>query len=142
MQPILTIDTDDAPVLGAFSALPEAVRLRVLDACQVTAERAAGEMRRRLARQLSGESTGETLGGIEARRAYDGNGWIVWAVNDRMPNLPLWLEKGTRPGKRLNHARVAARKFFYVSLELEVGGHRDRVIDAMRESAADVGLGE
>lgn len=135
-------DLDIAPAVRALDAVPDALQARVNDASRVTAEAIVRDARARLQRQLSPNSTGQTVEGIHAVPAYDGNGWVLLADNDRMPNLPLWLEKGTRPGKRRNFARVAPRPFFYVAIEMEVGPHELRIRDAMAQTATVTGLGD
>jgi len=138
----ITVDMDLTALEQAITAMPVALRVRVNAACKTTAESAVREMKARLARQLSGQSSGQTVAGITSQPAYDGNGYVILSDNARMPNLPLWLEKGTRAGKRKNFARTAPRPFFYASLVLEQGGHERRLLDAMRDAATDSGLGE
>lgn len=138
----IEFDLDIVPAVQALDRLPDAVQARVNEASQVTAEAIVRDAKARLARQLSSNATGETVAGIHAVKAYDGNGYVILADNDRMPNLPLWLEKGTRPGKRRNFARTPAFPFFYISIESEVGGHERRIHDAMQQAAVVTGLGD
>lgn len=142
MPNLLSIDVDIAPLTAALRALPEAVRVETADACRITAEHIAREARARLQRQLGPGATGQTVAGIIAEPAYDGNGYVVMADRDPFPNLPLWLEKGTRPGKRRNFARTPPRPFFYASIELEAGAHERRIVEAMQDAGGDVGLGD
>lgn len=134
-------EVDSAAVDAAFTALPALLKAHCDDACRITAQAIVTEAKARLQRQIGPQSTGQTVAGIEAKPAYDGNGWVVLADNERMPNLPLWLERGTSPGKRRNYARTAPRPFFYASIALEAVAHERRILDAMQASASDVGLG-
>lgn len=141
MAPLAELDVDIAPALRAIEALGPAVERRVLDACEATAAAIAREAKSRLARQLGPHATGQTVEGITYRRSREGVGFVVLADNERQPNLPLWLEKGTKPGKRRNFARTAPRPFFYASVELEAPGHERRLAEALGGAAHDVGLG-
>lgn len=140
----IDIGVDWAPLEQAITRMPEHLRVRVLYACKVTADAVVREMHARLSRQLSSEATGKTVAGIHVVKAYDGNGYVILSDrgDEQIANLPLWLEKGTRPGKRRNRARTRPRPFFYASIALEAGAHERRLIDAMREAATDAGLGE
>lgn len=137
----LTLELDTTGATRALDALDRLLEVRLNEACRVTAQNVAREAQGRLARQLGPDATGETVRGIVAQPAKDGRGWVVLSDNARMPNLPLWLEKGTQPGKRKNYARTQPRPFFYTSLELEAPSHERRVTDAMRDSADESGLG-
>lgn len=152
MPPLLTIDVDTAPLERALRDLPEALQRRVNDASEQTAHAIVAEMKARLARALKGTSVSTksrpdkgqnlTLQGITTKPAYDGNGWVVLSDRDPFPNDPLWIEKGTRVGRRHNFARTAAEPYFYVSIELEMGGHERRLEQAMHDAAAETGLGD
>ncbi len=135
------VDIDDRALDIAFEQLPVYLQRRANDAASVTAQRIVVEAQGRLARQLSGASSGRTVAGIHAQPAYDGNGWVVLADNEAQPNLPLWLEKGTRAGKRANFARTKARPFFYASIAVEASSHERRIREAMEEAGSDAGLG-
>lgn len=137
----LEIDLDLTPLQQAISAMPEALRERVMDASKTTAENIVREAKGRLQRQLGPDATSATVAGITSQPAFDGNGYVVLADRDSFPNLPLWIEKGTKPGKRRNFARTRPRPFYYASIELEAGSHERRVIQAMQEAAQVVGLG-
>jgi hypothetical protein len=139
---LMTVDVDTAPLYHAFEVLQTELQHRINDASEVTAQAIVRDARARLERQLGPGATGQTVSGITAKRAYDGNGWVVLADNARMPNLPLWLEKGTKPGGRKNFARTPRKPFFYTSIELEVGAHERRVDEAMHDAAGAVGLGD
>lgn len=141
MADAITMTLDTTALEQAITAMPAVLQTHVLTACRETAERVVREAKARLQRQLGPFATGETVANISVIPAYDGNGYVVLSDNPRMPNLPLWLEKGTRAGKRRNMATIRARPFFYASLALEAGGHERRILDAMQESAEAVGLG-
>jgi hypothetical protein len=142
MPSLMTIDVDTTAVVRAFNALSAVVQAHVNEASATTAQAIVREARGRLQRQLGSNATGQTVAGIVAQPAYDGNGWVVLSDNARMPNLPLWLDKGTRVGNRHNYARTPARPFFYVSIELEIGAHEQRLAEAMRAAADETGLGD
>lgn len=132
----ITIDTE--PLLRDIAALPERMRVRFMQASRETAEALEREMKARLQRQLSPSATGATVDSITSRQAYDGNGYVVLTERNPYPNLPLWLEKGTQPGKRKNFARTQRRPFFYASIELEAPGHRRRIVDAWNDLAGEL----
>lgn len=142
MADLFTVTVDALALDEAITRMPEVLAALVLEACKETAEAVVREAQGRLRRQLGPNATGETAAGIHAVKSFDGNGYVILADNARMPNLPLWLEKGTRPGKRRNFARTAPRPFFYTSIELEYSAHERRLQDAMIEAAAEMGMGE
>lgn len=152
MPPLLTIEADLAPLARAFSSLSTQLQARVNQACQETAEAVVAEAKSRLGRQLKGTSVATktrsdlgsnmTVEGIHAQPAYDGNGWVVLSDRDPFPNVPLWLEKGTRVGKRHNFARTPPESYFYPALILQVAPHEQRVLEAMQAAANETGLGE
>lgn len=139
-SPLMSIDVDTAPLERAFDQLVEATRRRTLDACRTTAERIVRDAKMRLLRAGHYRS-GETYASIEAVPAYDGNGYAVLSDNEDIPNLPLWIEKGTRAGKRQNHARIPASPYFYPAIETEVGPHEQRILEAMQDAGSLSGLG-
>lgn len=142
MADSFTLELDATALSQAITAMPAALQKRVLEACKTTADRIVRDGQARLRRQLSSSATGQTVAGIHAQLAYDGNGYVVISDNPRMLNLPLWLEKGTKPGQRRNFARTAPRPYYYTSIEAEAGAHERRIVDAMEQSASDVGLGQ
>lgn len=138
----LALELDLAPLTQAITKMPDILRELVMEASRITAENIVREAKGRLARQLGPGATGATVAGIEAKVAYDGNGYVVLADRDPFPQLPLWIERGTKPGKRRNFARTIPRPFFYPSIELEAGSHERRILQAMRDAAQASGLGE
>jgi hypothetical protein len=167
----LTPLLDTTRVDQAVGALSAEVRDRIHEACRTTALQIVREMKARLSRQLSPKATGLTVAGILAEPSYVSPGYVVrttdvlseaevearkvwtpqrdpsaWrrkqsARYRQEPHVGLYLEKGTKPGKRRNYARTAARPFFYASLELEAPAHERRILEAMRAAANAVGLG-
>lgn len=136
-----SVDVDDAAVVAALNTLGDSAQPYINDASRESAESMEHEAESRLHRQLGPNATGQTEAGIEARPANDGNGYVVVSSNDRMPNLPLWKEKGTKKGKPRSHSE-AATPYFYVSAELERGAHFRRISNALQEAIDDKGLGE
>lgn len=133
-----SVQADNSALLRDINALPERMRARFMRASQQTAQALEREMKARLQRQLSPAATGTTVASITHRVAHDGNGYVVLTERQQFPNLPLWLEKGTQPGKRRNFARTQRRPFFYASVELEAPGHERRIKDAWNDLAAEL----
>jgi len=146
----LRIDVDAGAVIAALERLGDAAQPYINEAAHVSAESIAAEMRRRLARQLGPTLTptksrpdlgkGLTMAGISNRPAYDGNGYVVVDEREPFPNLPLWIEKGTKRGDAGSHT-ADPRPYFYVSAELEVGAHERRIEQAVQEAIDAEGLG-
>lgn len=134
----ITMELDTSGLLRDIAALPERMRVRFMQASEATAQALEREMKARLARQLSPAATGASVESISYRQAYDGNGYVVLTERNPYPNLPLWLEKGTSPGKRRNFARTQPRPFFYASVELEAPGHERRIINAWNSLASEL----
>lgn len=135
------IDLETLDVMAALESLGDAAQMHVNAASLVTAQAVESEAVARLRRQLGPNATGETEAGIEVKEAYSGNGFVVVSANQRMPNLPLWIEDGTRKGKPRSHSEPA-RKYFYVSVELEQGAHLRRIGEAVADAIVEKGLGE
>jgi hypothetical protein len=135
------IDVEEAAVIDALETLGDFAQPFVNSASRESAESMETEAVSRLRRQLGPNATGETEAGIESRPAYDGNGYVVVASNDRMPNLPLWKEKGTQKGDLGSHTEPAT-PFFYISAELEKGPHFRRLEDALQDAINQKGLGD
>ncbi len=134
----ISMDMDISGLLRDINALPEQMRVRFMRASQTTAITLEREMKARLQRQLSPTATGTTVASITHRVAHDGNGYVVLTERQQFPNLPLWLEKGTQPGRRKNFARTQRRPFFYASVELEAPGHERRIVDAWNSLASEL----
>jgi hypothetical protein len=133
---------DTAPLIAALAAFPEACQRHCTEAARVTAELIVAEAKSRLSRQLGQYSTGATLAGITARPYGAGTffaGYEVASEREPQPNLPLWLEKGTKPAPR--HRATAAKPYFYVAAELEVAPYLDRLTDAIQAAIDEQGLG-
>ena len=136
-----TVEMDASGVLDALTALGPAAQDRVNDASAETAAAVVQEAQSRLRRQLGPQATGQTVASIAAQPARSGNGSVVFSSGrDPFPNLPLWIEKGTRRGKP-GSSTQPARPFFYVSVELERGAHYRRLSEALQLAIDDQGLG-
>lgn len=104
-------------------------------ACEVTADNIVSEAQRRVKRD-----TGETAEGITSQMLKDKTGYFVSARNQRMPNLPLWIEAGTQQGKPGSHRQPAA-PFFWPAVQLEEYHHERRIGDAVDDAILAEGLG-
>lgn len=145
------IEVDADALVQALLSLGDTAQTYVNEADRITAEAVANEARSRLKRQLAGTAVattsrpdlgqGLTLAGIIAEPAHDGNGYVVSDGRDPYPNLPLWIEKGTKRHDAGSHT-AAARPFFYVSALLEQGAHLRRLQDALAAAVSEKGLGE
>jgi hypothetical protein len=131
----LTLDMDVTAVLAALAKLGTTAQLYVNRASKETANAIVSEARKRLARQLGPDATGRTAASLVVRPAFDGNGVVVIAERDPMPDLPLWLEKGTRRG-------MGPRPYFYTSAVLEEGAHFRRIETAVQDAIDAQGLGD
>lgn len=136
----ISVDVDADALMAALVRLGPAAEAAVDVAALATSTAIVREAKARLARQLSGSSSGQTLEGIQITRA-DRGGFVVGVSRPSMPNVPLWIEKGTKKGKPRSHAQTA-RPYFYDSAELEEGPHLRRVADAIAQVLADQGLGD
>lgn len=140
----IAADMDTTELTALFLELRDSSQTYVNEASQETAEAIAREAKARLHRQLGPNATGLTEAGIAARPAYDNNGFIVISEREPFPNLPLWLEKGTKKGRRkdgsLAHSNYA-RPYFWISAELEAGAHYRRIGEALGRAISEKGLG-
>lgn len=141
MPDSITFDMDTAPLEAKLNALGDVAQPFINDASEATAMACAAGALTRLERQLGPDATGKTAAGITARPAYDGNGWVFLVERDDMPNLPLWIEKGTHAGQPHSHDS-AARPFFYITVDLEVPDHERRLELAFDQAIAAAGLSE
>jgi len=116
----VTFDLDAGALFETLTRLGDVAQPYVNEASRQTATAIVREAQDRLHRQLGPNATGATEAGITARPAYDGNGWVVVAENPRMPNLPFWIEKGTKKGKPGSHT-MSARPYFYNAAFVEQG---------------------
>ena len=161
-------DWDTQAFEKAIDEMPTRLGARLLTACRETALELQREMKGRLARQLSPDATGATVAGILAELSYDKHAYVVrtedalseqervgrrihWethagvdarrmnATFRQVPHVGLYLEKGTKPGKRKNFARTAPRPFFYASVAVEAPSYERRVTAAIDDTAHDYG---
>ena len=136
-----TIDVESAAVIAALTTLGDAAQPYVNTAAHETADAMVTEAQGRLERKLGPNATGETVAGIRAFPAHDGNGYIVVSGNAETPTLPLWLEKGTKKGRAGSHSSPALA-YFYSAEQLGQAPHFRRIQDALKQAIADRGLGD
>lgn len=136
----VTFEMDTTEVIAALTALGDVAQPFINAAAQATADAIVREAKSRLQRQLGPNATGATVEGITSRPAYNNDGFIVIAEREPFPNLPFWLEKGTKKGKPRSHTS-AAKPFFYASVLLEEGAHYARIVDAVQQAIDAQGLG-
>jgi hypothetical protein len=132
-------ELEDAALRTILDGLGASAQPYVNAASKETAVAIAREAKARLHRQLGPNATGATEAHIAARPAFDANGYIVISEREPFPNVPLWLEKGTKKGAS-SHANYA-RPFFYVSAEIEAGAHYRRIGEALQQAIDAKGLG-
>jgi hypothetical protein len=130
---------EDEAIRTVLDGLGASAQPFIAAASKETADRIVVEAQARLRRQLGPGASGQTEANIAARPAFDRNGFIVISEREPLPNLPLWLEKGTKKGKGM-HANYA-RPYFYVSAELEAGAHYRRIGEAIQQAIEAKGLG-
>lgn len=130
-----TASLDSRAVLDALHQFPDVVLKYTKPASKVSADSVQREAQRRVRR-----NTGETAAGIQVVEMTNGTGYVVYASNRRMPNLPIWIEGGTRQGKA-GSRNDPGDPFFYPAVRLELGAHERRIDDAVDRAAAEVGLG-
>lgn len=130
-----TATVDAAGLMDALHRLGDTALRYTVPACKVSADSIQAEAQRRVRR-----ATGETAEGIGVDELRSGEGYIVDAVNLRMPNLPLWIEGGTKQGKPRSHTDPGT-PFFSPAIRLEASQHERRIADAIGEALAAEGLG-
>ncbi len=135
-----TIEVDTDGLVAALTQLGDRAQPFINEASRASADSIVREAKARLQRQLGPKATGAAVAGIEARPAYNGNGYVVLAATDPKPNLELWLEKGTKKGDPRSHTSPALQ-FFYASCQLEEGPHLRRIEQAVTAAIAASGLG-
>lgn len=133
MAPLLKTEVDASSLLAALKQLGDRAEKHVKAAAKVTADRVATEARSRAARR-----TGETAASVTVEESRDGKGWVVlpWDFTkpSRMPNLPIWLEFGTK--------HMTPRPYFFSSARLEEAAHERRIAEAVQAAIDEVGLGD
>lgn len=144
----IEVEVNADALIAAIQRLGNARADAAVDrASLVTANNIVREARSRLERQLGPDATGKTTAGIQIERA-DRGGYIVGSRRDPFPNLPLWIEKGTKKGTRITRGvarsggNMKARPYFYDSAELEEQPHLQRVSDELQAEFDAEGLGE
>lgn len=125
MASLLTVDVDASRVLAAFDRLGAVAERHVRAAAKETAERIQTEALARVARR-----SGRTAEGIAVELAQVGVGYVVAARRQQMPDLPAWLEFGTK--------FMTARAFFFAPARLEEGPHLRRLAEALQAALDEV----
>src|SRR5262245_7704385 len=123
---LYTVDT--AALTDGLARLAADLADRTKRASDVTADAIAREAQSRRARR-----TGETAAGIHREDSRDGIGSVVLATRATTPQLPYWLEYGTR--------YMTARPFLFASALLEEGPHEQRISEAIGDAIAATGFG-
>ena len=131
----LQITCDTAPLLNALTQFGESLQADLNVVAKITADNIAREAERRVQRR-----TGETAKGITVDAAYNGKGYVVFVKQQRMPNLPIWLEFGTKKGKG-KHANQPF-PFLLNSAKLEEWPNQRRMLEAVQAAIDLQGLGE
>lgn len=122
-------------VSEALKRLGDTALRFTVPACEETADNIVAEYQRRVKRD-----TGETAEGATSQLLKDKTGHFVSVRNQRMRNLPLWIEAGTKQGKPGSHTEPAAPAF-WPAVQLEVLHHERRINGALGEAIAAEGLG-
>ena len=128
-DPFFAIEVDKEGVIAALDAAPEGLRQVIKTESRETADIIADRARARVARR-----TGKTAERITVEETRNGDGYIVWVPHPDNPNLPTWLEFGTKFMK--------SREFLFNSAREEEGPHLRRVEEAVQEYFDDKGLGD
>jgi hypothetical protein len=125
----VTFDMDTTTLTDGLSELSADLALRTKAASEITAGQVVREAQGRVKRR-----TGLTAEGIHYDESRDGTGWVVLAVRADTPQVPFWLEFGTRT--------MTKRPFLYVSAAVEQPGHDRRIADAVTDAIAASGFGD
>ena len=140
-MPDMTITVENAALLAALHRLGTTAEIYTLAASKITADRIRSEATAR-ARRAFQQRTGQTVEGIVVRADQRHKpGWAVLTTRQHMPALPLWLEFGTKKGKKGSTHANRARPFFFSSAALEAQPHADRIAAAIQEALDIEGLG-
>lgn len=121
-------DVDTAALTAGLAQLAADIAERTKRASDESADAIVREAQARVARR-----TGETAAGIHREDSRDGTGSVVLATRATTPQLPYWLEYGTR--------YMTARPFLFASAALEEGPHEQRIADAISDAIAANGFG-
>lgn len=136
-----SMKVDASKVLDALDHIMPEIEARCLQASYVSAVHIKYDAQARVARRTSGKKTtsdptgkgGLTARGIAIERSRVVTGYIVRANRPEMPNLPLWLEKGT--------VHMKARPFLVPAAQLEAGAHERRIREAIDGAIEDAKMG-
>jgi hypothetical protein len=134
MSDKLTVDVDSRALYATLDRLGAIGEKHVKAAAKVTAHAIANEMRRRIRRRSAGPTRSRhTAEGITVDESHDGKGYVIYIDSPDMPNLPLWLEFGTK--------HMTASPFAFNSARLEEGAHDRRTRAAVQDAIDELGLG-
>jgi hypothetical protein len=125
---VITFDVDATALHAGLADLTLDLAARTKAAAEVTASMIVREAQGRVARR-----TRATARGIHYEESREGTGWVVLAVRADSPNVPFFLEFGTR--------YMTARPFLYASAAVEYPGHERRVAEATETSIDITGFG-
>ena len=133
MSDSITAEWDTAGVIAAFDRFGAVLEPYLKEAAKDTATAIQREAQARLQRQLGPGATGKTVANIQIQEARVGVGYVVLSTREPMPNVPIWLERGT--------SRQRPRPYFNSAALLEEGAHRRRIEQAVQQALNDTGLG-
>jgi hypothetical protein len=120
-------DVDTAALTDGLTALAADLAARTKAASEVSAGAVVREAQGRAARR-----TGATAEGIHAEESRDGMGYVVLVVRADAPNVPFFLEFGTR--------YMTSRPFLYASAAVEAPGHERRIAEAVTDAISTSGF--
>lgn len=137
MAGLLNITVDMRDLLAAIDRAPAAIQVHVTEAASLTAHAIANDAKTRVHRR-AGPNGGQTAAGILVRSDGQGGFWVdstePGGPGHDPANVPIWLEFGT--------VHQPPYKYFFISADLERGANERRMIQAIEDGLADVGLGE
>lgn len=125
---MITFTVDASALHAGLSALELDWAARTKAASAVTAAAIVREASGRVARR-----TGATAAGIHYVESRDGTGYVVLVVRANRPQVPFYLEFGTR--------YMDKRSFFYASAAVEQPGQQRRTLDAVEDAIQVNGFG-
>src|SRR5262245_47423223 len=130
MSQILQIQAETRDLFAALDRYVEVAERHTRAAARETSEHLVRGARARARRG----KTGRLQEGIRLADDYTRVGYVVTSTRDPQPNVPIWQQFGTR--------YAVAHPYFYQEVEIERLPHAERVRDALRDAAEEVGLGD
>jgi len=124
----IALDVENAALLAALDAIPDAVFAHMKPELRVTANNIAAEAGRRIRRR-----TGETGDAITVDETHNGDGYVVFVGGTR-GHIARFLEFGT--------SRMKAKPFLFASAQLEAGPALRRARFAIQDAIDEKGLGD